>query len=94
MTSLDDGVGRLRSAASHLLTAANAAATAAGSITAPISGRWGRFTLWLKMVLPKGLYARALLIIIVPMVVLQSLVAFMFVERQWSLCLLYTSRCV
>ena len=94
MTSLDDGVGRLRSAASHLLTAANAAATAAGSITAPISGRWGRFTLWLKMVLPKGLYARALLIIIVPMVVLQSLVAFMFVERQWSLVNYYLSSAV
>jgi len=94
MTSLDEGVGRLRNAASHLLTAANAAATAAGSITAPISGRWGRFTLWLKTVLPKGLYARALLIVIVPMVVLQSLVAFMFVERQWSLVNYYLSSAV
>jgi len=94
MTSLDEGVGRLRNAAGHLLTAANAAATAAGSITAPISGRWGRFTLWLKMVLPKGLYARALLIVIVPMVVLQSLVAFMFVERQWSLVNYYLSSAV
>ena len=75
MTSFDDGVGRLRSAASHLLAAANTAATAAGTIAAPITGPWGRFTLWLKAVLPKGLYARALLIIIVPMVVLQSVVA-------------------
>lgn len=33
---------------------------------------------------PKGLYARALLIIIVPMVVLQSVVAFVFMERHWS----------
>jgi two-component system osmolarity sensor histidine kinase EnvZ len=94
MTSLDESVGRLRNAAGHLLTAANAAATAAGSIAAPISGRWGRFTLWLKMVLPKGLYARALLIVIVPMVVLQSLVAFMFVERQWSLVNYYLSSAV
>jgi len=85
MTSFDVGVGRLRNAASHLVTAANTAATAAGSFAAPITGPWGRFTLWLKTVLPKGLYARALLIIIVPMVVLQSIVAFMFVERQWSL---------
>ena len=84
MTSFDDGVGRLRSAASHLLAAANTAAAAAGSIAAPITGPWGRFTLWLKAILPKGLYARALLIIIVPMVVLQAVVAFMFVERQWS----------
>ena len=35
MTSLDDGIGRLRSAASHLLSAANAAATATGSVAAP-----------------------------------------------------------
>ena len=35
--------------------------------------------------MPKGLYARSLLIIIVPMVVLQSVVAFMFMERQWNL---------
>jgi two-component system osmolarity sensor histidine kinase EnvZ len=94
MTSLDDGVGRLRSAASHLLAAANSAAVAAGSIAAPISGRWGTFTLWLKTVLPKGLYARALLIIILPMVVLQSVVAFMFVERQWSVVNYYLSSAV
>jgi two-component system, OmpR family, osmolarity sensor histidine kinase EnvZ len=84
MTSFDDGVGRLRSAASHLLTAANVAATAAGAIATPITGPWERFTQWLKLVMPKGLYARALLIIIVPMVVVQSVVAFLFVERQWS----------
>jgi two-component system osmolarity sensor histidine kinase EnvZ len=39
---------------------------------------------WLKSVMPKGLYARALLIIIVPMVVLQSVVAFIFMERHWN----------
>ena len=94
VTSFDDNVGRLRSAASHLLSAANSAAVAAGSITAPISGRWGTFTLWLKTVMPKGLYARALLIIILPMVVLQSVVAFMFVERQWSVVNYYLSSAV
>ncbi len=94
MTSFDDGVGRLRSAAGHLLTAANAAAGAAGSIAAPITGPWGRLTLWLKTMLPKGLYARALLIIIVPMVVLQSVVAFMFVDRQWSVVNYYLSSAV
>src|SRR5438132_6772979 len=31
-----------------------------------------------------GLYARALLIMIVPMVVLQSVVAFVFMERHWN----------
>jgi two-component system osmolarity sensor histidine kinase EnvZ len=94
MSSFDDGVGRLRSAASHLLTAANAAAAAAGSIAAPITSPWGRFTVWLKMVTPKGLYARALLIIILPMVVAQSLVAFMFVERQWSVVNYYLASAV
>ena len=93
MTSFDDGVGRLRSAASHLLTATNAVA-AAGTITAPIARRWGRFNLWFKTVLPKGLYARALLIIIMPMVVLQSLVAFMFIERQWKVVNYYLSSAV
>jgi two-component system osmolarity sensor histidine kinase EnvZ len=34
--------------------------------------------------MPKGLYARALLIMIVPMVILQSVVAFVFMERHWN----------
>jgi len=46
------------------------------------------FHAWLgrsfKELMPKGLYARALLIIIVPMVVLQSVVAFVFMERHWN----------
>jgi two-component system osmolarity sensor histidine kinase EnvZ len=37
-----------------------------------------------KSWMPKGLYARALLIMIVPMVVLQSVVAFVFMERHWN----------
>jgi two-component system osmolarity sensor histidine kinase EnvZ len=48
-------------------------------------GLYDRFGLWLKSMMPKGLYARALLIIIVPMVVLQSVVAFVFMERHWNL---------
>src|SRR6266404_1347147 len=39
----------------------------------------------LKGMMPTGLYARALLIIIAPMVVLQSVVAFMFMERHYNL---------
>ena len=35
--------------------------------------------------MPKGLYARALLIIIAPMVMLQSVVAFVFMERHWNM---------
>ena len=45
------------------------------------NGRMGQaFKNWM----PKGLYARALLIMIVPMVVLQSVVAFVFLERHWN----------
>ncbi len=94
MSSLDDGLGRLRCAASQLLLAANAAAAAAGAIATPITTPWGRFSLWLKQAMPKGLYARALLIVIVPMVVLQSVFALMFVERQWSLVTYYLSSAV
>ena len=45
---------------------------------------WRRISRWLNGVMPKGLYARALLIIIAPMVILQSVLAFVFVERQWN----------
>ncbi|GAG07341.1 unnamed protein product, partial [marine sediment metagenome] len=34
--------------------------------------------------LPKGLYARALIIIIAPIVVLEGVVAFVFMERHWE----------
>src|SRR4029078_1663126 len=33
---------------------------------------------------PKGLYARALIIIIAPIVLLESVVAFTFMERHWN----------
>ncbi|KQV38308.1 MULTISPECIES: ATP-binding protein [unclassified Rhizobium] len=46
---------------------------------------WGRFALWLRRRLPMGLYARSLLIVIIPMVLLQSVVAFVFMERHWQL---------
>ena len=37
-----------------------------------------------KSWMPTGLYARALLIMIVPMVILQTVVAFVFMERHWN----------
>jgi two-component system osmolarity sensor histidine kinase EnvZ len=46
---------------------------------------WRRISRRVKGTLPKGLYARALLIIIAPMVILQSVVAFVFMERHWNL---------
>jgi two-component system osmolarity sensor histidine kinase EnvZ len=87
MTSFDDGIGRLRVAAGRVVTAANALAGAGGYITGP----WDRFTRWLRSVMPHGLYARALLIVIMPLVVLQSIVAFLFIERQSSVVNYYLS---
>lgn len=45
---------------------------------------YGRMERFFKGVLPKGLYARALLIIIAPMVILQSVIAFLFMERHYN----------
>jgi two-component system osmolarity sensor histidine kinase EnvZ len=54
------------------------------SAASRIFGVFDRYSFSLRTVMPKGLYARALLIIIVPMVVLQSVVAFIFMERHWN----------
>jgi two-component system, OmpR family, osmolarity sensor histidine kinase EnvZ len=94
MTSLDAGLGRLRNAAFHLAAAASAVAAATAAVARPVMGPWDRFGRWLKSVMPKGLYARSLLIIIVPMVVLQSVVAFLFMERHWNLVTNYLSSAV
>ncbi len=48
------------------------------------SDLYDRYGFSLRGVMPKGLYARALLIIIVPMVILQSVIAFVFMERHWN----------
>ena len=42
-------------------------------------------TRWLRRRLPTGLYARSVLIIILPMVLLQTVVAFVFMERHWQM---------
>jgi two-component system, OmpR family, osmolarity sensor histidine kinase EnvZ len=39
---------------------------------------------WLREYLPKGLYARALVIVITPVVLLQSVIAYVFMERHWQ----------
>lgn len=59
------------------LTMIRTAAARASAANAWMSRRFKSF-------MPKGLYARALLIMIVPMVVLQSVVAFVFMERHWN----------
>jgi len=70
MTSIDIGFTRLRTAAGRLVDG---------------YGRVDRFFKRIfKAVLPKGLYARALFIIIAPMVILQIIVTFVFMERHWN----------
>jgi two-component system osmolarity sensor histidine kinase EnvZ len=45
---------------------------------------WSGCARMLSELAPKGLYARALIIIIAPIVLLESVVAFTFMERHWS----------
>jgi two-component system, OmpR family, osmolarity sensor histidine kinase EnvZ len=45
---------------------------------------WRKLTRWLAHWMPKRLYARSLIIIIAPMVLLQSVIAFVFMERHWQ----------
>ncbi|AYD01651.1 ATP-binding protein [Neorhizobium sp. NCHU2750] len=46
---------------------------------------WRPFTRWLRRHLPTGLYTRSLLIVILPMLLLQTVVAAVFMERHWRL---------
>jgi two-component system osmolarity sensor histidine kinase EnvZ len=40
---------------------------------------------WLARMMPRGLYGRSLVIVIAPVVLLQSVVAYVFMERHWQL---------
>jgi two-component system osmolarity sensor histidine kinase EnvZ len=60
-------------------TADELPATASG-----IRGLYRRFARAVGALMPKGLFARSLIIIIAPVVLLQSLVAFVFMERNWA----------
>ena len=45
---------------------------------------WRRFWRSISYYMPKGLYARSLIIVIAPMILLQSVIAFVFMERHWQ----------
>ena len=45
---------------------------------------WRRFARGLADFMPKGLYARSIIIVVTPVVLLQSVVAFVFMERHWE----------
>ncbi|MEO1281627.1 MAG: ATP-binding protein [Pseudomonadota bacterium] len=58
------------------------------SISAVLTGPWRAlrrgFLSVASELMPKGLYARALIIIIAPIVVLEGVIAFVFMERHWQ----------
>jgi two-component system osmolarity sensor histidine kinase EnvZ len=45
---------------------------------------WRAFSRKLASIWPKGLYARSLLIVILPMVLLQCVITYVFMERHWQ----------
>ncbi|KAA3447669.1 two-component sensor histidine kinase [Mesorhizobium sp. SARCC-RB16n] len=49
-----------------------------------VSRLWNRFWRLVSLYMPKRLYARSLIIVIAPMILLQSVVAFDFMERHWA----------
>ena len=77
MTSVDLQHGGLWSAAGRLLQKMRGVLAAVGKF-------WDRLAVGIRGRVPKGLYARVLLIIMTPMVILQSVVAFVFMERHWN----------
>jgi two-component system, OmpR family, osmolarity sensor histidine kinase EnvZ len=74
MTTLDTGMAALRTSF-----------TALRAFAGRCRDTYERASATIKGLMPKGLFARALLIIIAPMVLLQSVVAFMFMERHYNL---------
>ena len=65
----------------------------AGRQTPEHGGGQSRLKLWLTWLdtlfgswAPKGLYTRALIIIIAPIVILQSILTFVFLDRHWQRC--------
>lgn len=60
-------------------------AGAARRIWNALAGAPRRLAAWLGEVMPKGLFVRSLIIIIAPIVILQSVVAYVFMERHWQL---------
>jgi two-component system osmolarity sensor histidine kinase EnvZ len=87
MTSMDTGMRTIRSALGRLMDVWRwydeiPPVRRIHAAVGQVPNGWRRLARWLNSVMPKGLYARALLIIIAPMVILQSVIAFVFVERQ------------
>jgi two-component system osmolarity sensor histidine kinase EnvZ len=50
----------------------------------PIVSAWRKFWRRVSRLMPTGLYPRSLIIVIAPVILLQSVVAFVFMERHWQ----------
>jgi two-component system osmolarity sensor histidine kinase EnvZ len=94
MSSFDQGLGHLRSAAGQVAAAVAAVHRTVTFLASPLAEPWLRLSRQLKALTPTGLYARSLLIIILPMVIAQSVVAFLFMERHWDLVTKYLASAV
>lgn len=57
---------------------------ASADLFGTVRGQWRRFWRLVSLYMPKRLYARSLIIVIAPMILLQSMVAFVFLERHWQ----------
>ncbi|MDX3807881.1 MAG: ATP-binding protein [Bosea sp. (in: a-proteobacteria)] len=71
-------LGRARSALSHAARQVNATVK-------PALKRIGHPLQIVARYMPKGLYPRALVIVIAPVMLLQSVIAYVFMERHWQL---------
>ncbi|WP_315924363.1 ATP-binding protein [Mesorhizobium sp. SP-1A] len=63
-------------------------------LAAATRGVWRRFWRQVSLYMPKRLYARSLIIVIAPMFLLQSVIAFVFMERHWQTVTLRLSQAV
>jgi two-component system osmolarity sensor histidine kinase EnvZ len=66
------------------IPASSSEAPRPGGVAALVKRGIGSATSLLAELMPKGLYARALIIIIAPIVLLQCVVAYTFMERHWQ----------
>jgi len=66
------------------MTSIDAGLATLRSAAGRVSAVWDVVGRWVKGWMPTGLYGRSLLIMIVPIVVLQAVVAFVFMERHWN----------
>lgn len=79
-----DLLGPFNSATSRAGRAVRSFAEAAAPVGERLKVLHRSFVGALSDMMPKGLYARALIIIIAPIVVLEGVIAFVFMERHWQ----------